>query len=109
VPAEVGVLDLKAVVNDADTDKVPTDTLFVTLSIRQLTVLPGTPMVEVMRKVIVAYDDEWLPAEITPVKVDLPAGAYAIVASFEGRTSIEQLITITQAGPNALTFTFPLP
>jgi Domain of unknown function (DUF4382) len=107
VPAEVGTLDLKAVVNDPDTDKVPADTLFVTLSIRQLTALPETPMVEVIRKIIVAYDDEWLLMEITPVKVDLPVGSYVIVASFDGKTSLEQTINITKAGPNALTFTFP--
>jgi hypothetical protein len=63
-------------------------------------------VVEVMTKTIVAYDDEWLPAEIVPIKVDLPVGTYAVVASFEGRTSLEQTITITKAGPNALTFTF---
>lgn len=108
VPAEVGTLDLKAIVNDADTVKVAADTLFVTLSIRQATTLPETPMVEVMNKVIVAYDDEWLPADITAVKVDLPVGSYTVVASFEGRPSLEQTITITKAGPNALTFTFPL-
>jgi hypothetical protein len=109
VPAEVGSLDLKAVVADADTDKVPADTLFVSLSFRQLTDLTGTPMVEVKRQNIVGYDDEWLPIEITAVKVDLPVGTYAVVASFDGRTSLEQIITITQAGPNALTFTFPTP
>jgi hypothetical protein len=106
VPAEVGTLDLKAVVADADGVKVPADTLFVTLSVRQVTDLPGTPVVEVMTKTIVAYDDEWLPAEIVPIKVDLPVGTYAVVASFDGRTSLEQTITITKAGPNALTFTF---
>jgi hypothetical protein len=35
-----------------------------------------------------------------------PVGTYAVVASFDGRTSLEQPITITKAGPNALTFTF---
>jgi len=112
VPADVGTLELKAVVNDTDTVKVPPDTLFVTLSIRQATALPGTPMVEVMSKTIVAYDDEWLLTEITPVKVDLPvltAGTYTIVASFEGRPSIEQTINIAKLGPNQLTFTFPVP
>lgn len=112
VPAEVGTLELKAVVNDADTDKVADNTLFVTLSIRQATALPETPMVEVMKKVIVAYDDEWTLLTITPVKVDLPvltAGTYTIVASFDGRPSIEQTITVTKAGPNALTLTFPVP
>ncbi|HSA95230.1 MAG TPA: DUF4382 domain-containing protein [Acidobacteriota bacterium] len=113
VPAEVGTLELKAVVNDTDTTKVPDETLFVTLSIRQATSLPGTPMVEVMSKTIVAYDDEWLLTEITPVKVDLPVlaspGVYTIVASFEGRPSIEQTIAITKIGPNQLTFTFPVP
>jgi hypothetical protein len=107
VPAEIGTLDLKAVV--ADADAVPADTLFVSLSIRQLTDLPGTPVVEVKRQDIVGYDDEWLPADITAVKVDLPVGTYTIVASFEGRTSLEQTITITKAGPNAVTFTFPTP
>ena len=106
VPAEIGTLDLKAVVADADADKVPADTLFVTLSIRQVTALPGAPVVEVMTKTIVAYDDEWLLTEILPIKVDLPVGTYAVVASFDGRTSLEQTITITKAGPNALTFTF---
>jgi hypothetical protein len=106
VPAEIGTLDLKAVVADADADKVPADTLFVALSIRQVTALPGAPVVEVMTKTIVAYDDEWLLTEITPIKVDLPVGTYAVVASFDGRTSLEQTITITKAGPNALTFTF---
>jgi hypothetical protein len=61
----------------------------------------------------VAYDDEWLLTEITPVKVDLPVlaspGVYTIVASFEGRPSIEQTIAITKLGPNQLTFTFPIP
>ena len=109
VPAEIGTLDLKAVVADADTDKVPADTLFVSLSIRQLTGLPGTPMIEVKRQDIVGYDDEWVLTEITAVKVDLPVGTYAVVASFDGRTSLEQTITITKAGPNALTFTFPTP
>jgi len=109
VPAETGTLDLKAVVVDTDTDKVPVDTLFVSLSIRQVTDLPGTSMVEVKRQTIVGYDDEWLPIEITAVKVDLPVGTYAVVASFDGRTSLEQTITITKAGPNALTFIFPTP
>ena len=109
VPAETGTLDLKAVVMDGDLDKVPVDTLFVSLSIRQLSDLPGTPMVEVKRQDIVGYDDEWLPADITAVKVDLPVGAYAVVASFEGRVSLEQTITITKAGPNALNFSFPVP
>jgi hypothetical protein len=71
VPAEIGTLDLKAVVADADTDKVPADTLFVSLSFRQLTDLAGTPMVEVKRQDIVGYDDEWPLLEITAVKVDL--------------------------------------
>ena len=106
VPAEIGTLDLKAVVADADADKVPADTLFVTLSIRQVTALPGAPVVEVMTKTIVAYDDEWLLTEITPIKVDLPVGTYTVVASFDGRTSLELPITITTVGPNALTFTF---
>jgi len=109
VPAEIGTLDLKAVVLDADTDRVPKDTLFVSLSIRQLTGLLGTPMVEVKILPIVGYDDEWLLTEITAVKVDLPVGTYAVVASFDGRTSVELPITITKAGPNALTFTFPTP
>lgn len=109
VPAEVGTLELKAVVADADTDKVPVDTHFVALSIRQATALPGLPMVEVKRQNIVGFDDEWLPAEITAVKVDLPVGSYVIVASFDGRASVEMPITITKAGPNALTFTFPTP
>jgi hypothetical protein len=109
VPAEVGTLELKAVVADADTDKVPVDTHFVALSIRQATALPGMPMVEVKRQNIVGFDDEWLPAEITAVKVDLPVGSYVIVASFESRVSVELPITITKAGPNALTFTFPTP
>lgn len=106
VPAEIGTLDLKAVVNDADADKVPADTLFVTLSIRQVTALPGAPVVEVMTKTIVAYDDEWVITEILPIKVDLPVGTYTVVASFDGRTSLELPITITNAGPNVLTFTF---
>ena len=109
VPADVGTLELKAVIMDTDTDKVPVDTHFVTLSIRQATALPGTPMVEVKRQNIVGFDDEWLPAEITAVKVDLPVGSYAIVASFDGRASIEMPITITKAGPNALIFNFPTP
>jgi hypothetical protein len=107
VPAEIGTLDLKAIVVDTDTVKVPTDTLFVSLSIRQLSDLPGAPMVEVKRQDIVGYDDEWLLADIPSVKVDLPVGTYTIVASFEGRPSLEQSITITKTGPNALTFTFP--
>jgi len=109
VPAEVGVVDLKARLLDADTNKVDDETLFVTLSIRQATALPGTPVVEVMTKVIVAYDDEWADGEITPVKVDLPAGSYTVVASFEGRPSIEMPLTVTAAGPNALDLEFPLP
>lgn len=109
VPAEIGTLDLKAVVTDVDTDKVEENTLFATLSIRKLSDLPGTPMVEVMTKTIVAYDDEWLPADITAVKVDLPVGDYVIVASTAGKTSLEQAFTVTQAGPNEITFTFPLP
>jgi hypothetical protein len=109
VPAEIGTLDLKAIVTDADAIKVPADTLFVSLSIRQLTLLTGTPMVEVKRQDIVGYDDEWLLTEIPAVKVDLPVGTYTVVASFDGRTSLEQTITITKAGPNALTFTFPAP
>ena len=106
VPAEIGTLDLKAVVADADADKVPADTLFVTLSIRQVTALPGAPVVEVMTTTIVAYDDEWLLTEIVPIKVDLPVGTYTVVASFDGRTSLELPLTVTKAGPNALTFTF---
>jgi len=102
VPAEVGVVDLKARLFDGDMNKVETDTLFVTLSIRQATTLPGTPVVEVMTKVIVAYDDEWALMEITPVKVDLPVGSYTVVASFEGRTSVEMALTVT-TGTNALT------
>jgi len=102
VPAEVGVVDLTARVPDLGTDKVADDTLFVTLSIRQATTLPGTPVVEVMTKVIVAYDDDWLDTEITPVKVDLPVGSYTVVASFEGRTSVEMALTVT-TGTNALT------
>jgi hypothetical protein len=109
VPAEIGTLDLKAVVEDVDANKVPVNTLFVTLSIRQVTGLPGAPWVEVMTKTIVGYDDEWLLTEFEPIKVDLPAGTYAVVASFEGKTSLEQPVTITKAGPNALTFTFPKP
>lgn len=109
VPAEIGTLDLKAFVMDEDTEKVEEDTLFVTLSVRKLSDLPGTPMVEVMSKTIVAFDDEWLPLEVDPVKIDLPVGDYVIVASTEGKTSLEQAITITQAGPNELAFTFPLP
>ena len=105
VPAEIGTLDLKAVV--VDTVPVPADTLFVSFSIRQLTGLPGTPMVEVKRQDIVGYD---ALTEITAVKVDLPIGpTYVVVASFDGRTSLEQTITITKAGPNSLTFTFLTP
>jgi hypothetical protein len=66
-------------------------------------------MVEVKRQDIVGYDDEWALSEIAPVKVDLPVGTYAVVASFDGRTSLEQIITITKAGPNTLNFTFPTP
>jgi len=102
VPAEVGVVDLKARIPDLDTSKVADETLFVTLSIRQATTLPGTPVVEVMTKVIVGYDDEWADGEITPVKVDLPVGTYTVVASFEGRTSVEMPLTVT-TGTNALT------
>lgn len=109
VPAEIGTLDLKAVIADADTDKVEDNTLFVTLSIRKLSDLPGTPMVEVMSKTIVGYDDEWLPADISPIKIDLPVGDYLIVASTAGRASVEQAWTVTQAGPNEITFTFPTP
>jgi len=64
-------------------------------------------VVEVMTKVIVAYDDDWLDTEITPVKVDLPVGSYTVVASFEGRASVELPLTVTAAGPNALTLEFP--
>jgi len=107
VPAEVGTLDLKAVVADADTVKVEADTLVVTLSIRQISDLAGAPPVEVMKQLIVGYDDEWTLGEITAVKVDLPVGEYAIVASTDGRPSVEKTITITKAGPNAIDFIFP--
>lgn len=109
VPAEIGTLDLTAIVMDGDTVPAPPDTIFVSLSIRQLSALPGTPMIEVKRQDIVGYDDDTAPADIKVVKVDLPVGAYTIVASYEGRTSLEQTITITKAGPNALIFTFPTP
>jgi hypothetical protein len=109
VPAEIGTLDLKAFVQDNDPDKVDDNTLFVTLSFRKLSDLPGAPMVEVMSKTIVAYDDEWLPLDVTPVKIDLPVGDYLIVASTAGRTSLEQAISVSKAGPNVITFTFPAP
>ena len=111
--AGIGTLDLTAVVMDADTDKVPDDTNFVTLSIRQLSDLPGAPMVEVKKLVIVGYDDEWTLAEVDAevVKLDLPFGDYAIVASFEGRTSLEQTVSISAASPvpNKISFSFPVP
>jgi hypothetical protein len=105
VPAETGTLDLTAVVADGDTVPAEPDTLFVTLSIRQLTDLPGAPMVEVKRQDIVGYDDDAAPGD--PVKIDLPVGSYVIVASIDGRTSVEMPVTITKAGPNALIFVFP--
>lgn len=106
---QIGTLDLTAVVADADTDKVPDETNFVTLSIRQLSDLPGTPMVEVKKLVIVGGDDDWLPAEVdaSVVKVDLPIGDYAVVASFGTKVSLETLISITVAGPNKIAFSFP--
>jgi hypothetical protein len=111
--AEIGTLDLTAVIVDADTDKVPDDTNFVTLSIRQLSDLPGAPMVEIIKLVIVGYDDEWTLAEVDAeaVKLDLPYGDYAIVASFEGRISLEQTIHISAspAGPYKIAFSFPIP
>lgn len=107
VPAEVGTLDLRAVVADADAVKVEADTIVVTISIRQLSDLAGAPMVEVKKQLIVGYDDEWALGDITPVKVDLPAGDYAVVASTSGRVSLEKTITITKAGPNAIDFNFP--
>ncbi len=107
VPAEIGSLDLKAIVADSDMVKVDADTLVVTLSIRQLSDLAGAPLVEVKKQLIVGYDDEWTIGEITAVKVDLPVGDYAIVASTDGRASVEKTITITKAGPNAIDFTFP--
>jgi hypothetical protein len=81
----------------------------VTISIRQLSSLPGTPMIEVKKQVIVGYDDEWLLTEITAVKVDLPIGTYAVVASIDGRASLEETRTITVAGPNTIDFSFPVP
>jgi len=107
-PAEFGTLDLRAIVKDADAIKVLDNTLFVTISIRQLTTLEGTPMVEVMKQAIVGYDDEWALADIKAVKVDLPVGTYAIVASVDGRTSLEEPIKI-EAGSNVLTVTFQTP
>jgi hypothetical protein len=108
-PAEIGTLNLRAVVVDTDADKVADNTLFVTISIRQLSSLPGTPMIEVKKQVIVGYDDEWLLTEITAVKVDLPIGTYAVVASIDGRASLEETRTITVAGPNTIDFSFPVP
>lgn len=107
VSAEIGTLDLKAIVADSDTVKVEADTLVVTLSLRKLSDLAGAPWVEVKKQLIVGYDDEWTLGEITAVKVDLPVGDYAVVASTNGRASVEKAITITKAGPNAIDFTFP--
>jgi|WetSurMetagenome_2_1015567.scaffolds.fasta_scaffold194396_1 hypothetical protein len=109
VPAEIGTLDLRAIVNDLDTVKVEDNTLVVTISIRQLSDLAGTPMVEVKTLPIVGYDDEWLLTAITAVKVDLPVGDYAVIASTAGRTSLEKTIHISKTGPNAIDFTFPNP
>ena len=62
-------------------------------------------MVEVKRQSIVGYDDDAAPGD--PVKIDLPVGSYVIVASVDGRTSVELPITVTKDGPNALIFLFP--
>jgi Domain of unknown function (DUF4382) len=82
-----------------------------TLSIRQLTALVGAPMVEVKKLVIVGYDDDWLPADVqaAAVKVDLPVGTYTVVASFDGRPSIELTLAISKVGPNDMDFSFPVP
>jgi hypothetical protein len=108
--SQIGTLDLTAIVADADTDPVPDDTNFVTLSIRQLSDLPDAPMVEVRKMVIVGGDDDWTQAQVdlSVVKVDLPIGDYAVVASFGTKVSLETLITITVAGPNKIAFSFPL-
>jgi len=105
---EIGTLKLTAVVPDLDTDKVPVNTLFVTISIRQKTALEGTPMVEVMKKVIAGYDDDWAPADIKTVSVDLPVGDYTIVASIDGKKSLEEVKTLTAAGL-AIDFKFQTP
>lgn len=108
-PAEVGTLGLKAIVADADADKNPEPDTVVTISIRKISDLAGAPLVEVKLLPIVGYDDEYLFSEITSVDVTLPAGDYTVVASTPGRETVVQTITVTQAGPNALEFTFPLP
>jgi hypothetical protein len=109
-PTDFGTLDVRAIIVDADADKVAEDTLFVTISIRQATALPGEPMVEVMKQVIVAFDDEWALNDIQPVKIDLPAGTYTVVASVDGRDSLKEVdVSITKDTGTAIDFSFPLP
>ena len=72
--------------------------------------LPGEPMVEVMKQVIVAFDDEWALNDIQPVKIDLPAGTYEVVASVDGRDSLKEVdVSITKDTGTAIDFSFPLP
>jgi hypothetical protein len=109
VAAAVGTLGLKAIVADEDAVKNPEPETVVTVSIRQISDLAGNPLVEVKSVPIIGYDDEYLFTEITAVDVELPVGTYTVVASTPGRASLEQIITITEAGPNELEFTFILP
>ncbi len=109
VATTVGTLGIKAIVADEDTVQNPDPETVVTISIRQISDLTGAPLVEVKSVPIVGYDDEYAFTEINAVDVTLPIGTYSVVASTEGRTSLEQVITITEAGPNALEFTFILP
>jgi hypothetical protein len=103
-----GTLSLKAIVADADTDKVAEPETVVTISVRKLTDLGGAPYVEVRSLPIVGYDDEYQFSEITAVDITLPAGDYRVVASTDGRTTLVQDITVAP-GANSLDLTFPLP
>jgi len=110
VVAEDGTLALKAIVADSDTTKNTEPETVVTISIRKVSDLPGTPPpdVEVMEVNLVGYDDEHTLDEITAIEVKLPPGDYKVVASTEGRPSIETPITIA-TGSNPLSFSFPVP
>jgi hypothetical protein len=105
---EVGTLSLKAIVADADTDKNPEPETVVTISVRKLSDLEGTPYVEVRSLPIVGYDDEYQFSEITAVEITLPTGDYRVVASTPDRTTLVQDITV-KPGANALDLTFPVP
>lgn len=107
--ATVGTLGIKAIVADEDAVKNPEPETVVTISIRQISDLTGSPLVEVKSAPIVGYDDEYAFTEINAVEVKLPVGTYTVVASTPGRTSLEQVITITETGPNDLEFLFILP